>query len=138
MLTMDPPPPCSSICATSDAKAQNDALEVDGQDAIPFLLVELDDRVRVGGDRGIVDRAIQPPVALDRGADHGRRVGGARHVRTAERRGAPVLPDALRRRLAGLRADVAHEHVGSGGGERASGRLAHAHRRPGDDRDLAV
>ena len=50
----------------------------------------------------------------------------------------PSCSDALRGRLAELGVDVAHEHVGSGGGEHASGRLAHAHRRSGDDRNLAV
>src|SRR5215212_6042802 len=48
-------------------EAQGDALEIDRQDAVELLLVELGEGVRVRGDRGVVDRAVEPPVALDRG-----------------------------------------------------------------------
>ena len=103
MLTIDAAVALCEHLRDLELERQRDALEIDGQDAIPFLLVELGDRMCVGRDRGVVDRAVEPPVALDGRADHGPRVGGARDVRPAERRVAAVLSDARRRRLAETR-----------------------------------
>ena len=137
MFTIAPPSPCDSIWRDLVLETERDALQVDGEDAVPFLLVEVGDRMGVGRDRGIVDRAVEPPVALDRRANHGLRVGRLGDVGEAERGRAAVLLDALDGRLAELRVDVAHEHLRPGGGEHPGGRLAHPHRCAGDDRDLA-
>ena len=80
MFTIAPPSPCCEHLRDLVLEAERDAFQVDGEDAVELLLVEVGDRMRVGGDRGVVDRAVEPPVALDRGVDHGLGVRGAGDV----------------------------------------------------------
>ena len=117
---------------------EHDALEVDGEDAVPLLLGHLIDSA-AGGDGGAVHQDVEAAEALD-GAGHGTLDGGLIG-------GVGLQPDGvaprrraifLRRALDAVGVEVGERDGCALAGERERGGASDAGRGAGDDRDLAL
>jgi len=85
MLTIRPPLPAASIGAQRPAAHQEQPVEIDADDAMPFRDregVDLD-AMREGVHAGVVDQDIEPAVGRERRFD-----GGIDHRRVADIDGA--------------------------------------------------
>ena len=73
--------------------AQGGALEVDGHQPVPVVLVELGGRSVVGGEGGVVDGRVEPAEHLDGPLHHGLHLTGIGDVDLDEHGGAARVGD---------------------------------------------
>ena len=125
MLTIAPPPPWVEHLTDLVLHAEEDRLEVDGDDAVERVLLDVRQALLLELDGGSVHGAVQPAERLDR-AGHERldrlRVGD---VGGDEARLAAGAGDQLGGLLPGLGGDVGDGDLGSGFGERDRDRPPH-------------
>ena len=118
--------------------AQHDRAQIDADHPVPHLHVGLGNRQDIGGDRGVVDRAIEPAEARNRLLDQGLDLVLLGDIAEDHFGGSAGGADCLCGFGRCRSIDVRDHHTGAIGGEHPRSRRTHAHPRTGDNRDFAV
>ena len=138
MLTIAPPVSLGEELADLILHAQEDRLQVDGDDAIEHLLLHVGQTNALELDRRTVHGTVERPEGIDSAVHELFDRGAAGDVGGDERRltaGFGHQADCL---ISTVDGDVRNHHLGAGAGEGNGDRPSHPARSAGHERHLAV